>query len=308
MTPKLILHIGTHKTASTTLQVLMARYRAQLAEQGILYADPSQGPRPNKSKHASLTAALAQGPEAAAAECDRLIREFEASGCHTLVLSHERLSSANQKQMSTIESLQPLRDRFDTRVVGIFRRQDTFVESLWNQHAKTNVTDKPIEAYLNARPMQQHINYFDTLNTWSQFGPVTALGFEANKDTGIVAAFSEATGIPLSDPPKNANISPSMTCAAIMIRLKRAGIAYDWHDVEVALNGRGRRHALGSRLRRALLEQMAESNARLAAEYGIEFPDDMPEEDEEPLKVPTMAEARALTGFRFRIFANSANG
>lgn len=293
MKPKLIIHIGTHKTASTALQVLMSRHRKSLAEGGILYPKTDRAPAPNKTKHATVVNALVAGKRDFAEEHARLVREFEASGCHTMILSQERLSAPLTQAPGLVKRFEIFMNSFDIEVIAVLRRQDYFVESMWNQGSKTRLVTTPVEKYLTRKNMQRHINYLDTLENWKQVGDVTAIGYEAAKEEGVIATFSKVTGIPLTEAPRRANISPSMTCAAIMVRLNKAGIETDWHDIEAALGTEKQRYALGSELRRELLDKMAAHNARLASQYGVIFPEGTPEEPRDPIRIPTLKDAKA---------------
>jgi hypothetical protein len=54
------------------------------------------------------------------------------------------------------------------------------------------------------------------------------------------------------------------------------------------------RHLLGRRLRGELLAQAAPMNERLAAEFGVQFPAELPEEGDEPIREPTRDYLRRL--------------
>ncbi|MDT8853541.1 hypothetical protein RNZ50_00540 [Paracoccaceae bacterium Fryx2] len=287
MTKKtLLLHVGTHKTATTTLQALMAQNRAGLAAKGFCYPATDRPPHPEHPKHNSLFAALLKGGDAFTAERDLLLREFDRSGCDTLVLSGEGLSSPAVRRSGLLAQMTAFQPDFDIRVICVLRRQDSFIESLWNQYAKSANTTKHITDFITEPKIIRHMTYMDTLDAWAEVASVTALGFEASLGAGIVESFAAATGIPLRPDPKSRNVSPSMTCAAIMAAMNRLDIRHDWRRIEKALGPDTRRHALGSRLRGELLARFADHNARLRQTYGVVFPDTMPDEPAEPIAEP----------------------
>ena len=292
--PKLILHIGTHKTATSTLQAIMEQNRAALIGQGFYYPATNRLPHPNLPKHTSLYVALMNGPDAVRAEREILLGEFEASGCTTMVLSEEGMSSPGFLRERAMERVQILAPDFDIRIISFLRRQDSFVESLWNQYTREKTTNKHINEFIKAPNPRQYMTYMDTLAEWAKQGEITAIGYETAVEAGIVEAFSAATGMSLPHEQRRTNVSPSMACAAMMAAMNRMGIAYDWRSIEAALGPDTRRYALGSRLRTRLLAQFAEHNARLRETYGVVFPDKMPDEPEEPIAEPGAEDIRRV--------------
>ena len=138
------------------------------------------------------------------------------------------------------------------------------------------------------------MNYTVMLDRWASLGAVKVIGFEAAIKTGLEATFSAVTGIPLV-PSKQRNVSPSMTCAAVMAVLSRMGYAdVDWRQLQAALGPDGPKRALGSRLRQKLLADYAQVNDQLFTRYGVEFPQDMPDEPAEMLPVPTRQDVERM--------------
>jgi len=83
-----VVHIGTSKTGTTSLQMRLARNRADLLDHGVLY--PDLGNRPNHlhadlSRHFAGTARPVEGKTA----FERLTREIAANPHETLLLSSE---------------------------------------------------------------------------------------------------------------------------------------------------------------------------------------------------------------------------
>lgn len=292
--PTLLLHIGTHKTGTSTLQRLMEDHRADLERQGFCYPLTSRPPNAHLKIHTSFVYGLTHGTDALMAERQALMTEFAKSGCHTMVISAEGLSTPRVIADNHLAGLQTLAHDFDIRVVCVLRRQDYFIESLWNQYAKVNKTDKHIDAFITEPDSVQHMTYLATLDTWSRHATVQALGFETSLEAGLVESFSALTGIALPVDDKARNVSPSMSCAAVMAAMTRQQMVGDWRKINRRIGPDGPRYALGSRLRAELLARFADHNAKLQHEYGVTFPQTMPEEPADPIAVPT---AQELTRF-----------
>jgi hypothetical protein len=299
MKPRLTLHIGTHKTATSTLQALMAENRSQLKAEGILYPSTDRPPLRSRRKHAFLGTLLHKGgPEFDAMLAD-LRAEVAASGCDRVLMSAEGLSGPTLRPDPA--ALAALAGAFDLTAVCFLRRQDTFAESLWNQRCKTGNEKDDIGAFVNSARMVRHMDYVQQLAPWAEVGNVVAVGFETAKRDGVAEVFSAASGIALPSAPKDRNVSPSMLSAAYMAVLNRLGIGFAWKQVQAAVAilhaedpAPMQRRALGRNLRNALLDRLAEANDDLSARYGVMFPDDLPDEPDHLLNLPSEASALRL--------------
>lgn len=92
MTPhRALVHIGLHKTGSTSLQHALAACRDALREQGFFYP---VGYLPHRQQHSDL-ALLLKGRERDRHDraLDEILTDFLGSGCHTLILSGEEFST-----------------------------------------------------------------------------------------------------------------------------------------------------------------------------------------------------------------------
>jgi hypothetical protein len=149
-----LLHIGSEKTGTTSIQHWAAANRGPLAERGILHpAAPGERedgrPRPN---HVGLALAVSErarrpdllgmlglaDPAAAAAYAARMERrlaeEIAAAGCGTLLLSNEHLSSRLRDE-AEVAALRALVERAagavaEWRIVLYHRRQDEMIQSI----------------------------------------------------------------------------------------------------------------------------------------------------------------------------------
>jgi hypothetical protein len=152
---KVLLHIGSEKTGTTSIQHWAAANRAPLAARGILYpVAPGEraGARPEPN-HVGLALAVSERarrsglvgmlglPDAAAAAAfgrrmeRRLAEEIGAAGCGTLLLSNEHLSSRLRDE-AEVAALRALVERaagkaVEWHVVLYHRRQDEMIQSIY---------------------------------------------------------------------------------------------------------------------------------------------------------------------------------
>lgn len=151
---KVLLHIGSEKTGTTSIQHWAAANRGPLAARGILYPAAPGGragarPEPN---HVGLALAVSERarrpdllgmlglPDAAAAAAfgrrmeRRLAEEIGAAGCGTLLLSNEHLSSRLRDE-AEVAALRALVERaagkaVEWHVVLYHRRQDEMIQGI----------------------------------------------------------------------------------------------------------------------------------------------------------------------------------
>ncbi len=90
-----LIHVGAHKTGSTSLQTLFTRHRAELRQRGILY--PVTGVRPNPDEidsHTNVAWELRGHTHfnPATGTLDQVIEEIETSECPKVLLSSEEFA------------------------------------------------------------------------------------------------------------------------------------------------------------------------------------------------------------------------
>lgn len=141
--PKLYLHIGTHKTGSTTLQSVLKKESNKLKEEGIAYlgrfrdiSKPMKGMTKYDDNHVRKFRKEAQ----------QLIDHSKKSNPHTYVASNEKWSGhdmlsydnapVNAKMLYDI--FKPF--DFDIKIIVYLRRQDKFFESAYAQKIKRGGT------------------------------------------------------------------------------------------------------------------------------------------------------------------------
>lgn len=285
--PRLILHIGTHKTGTSALQDAFTSQRALLRQHGILYPATARGPHPEQPKHSSVFAA-AVDPDPASADRERaqLLAEFEANGARAMLLSEEGLCEPDERVSRFFE---PLVGRFDIHVVCYLRRQDVFAESLFNQYVREmpRRDARRLAEFIRAPGMRRRMDYHALLARWASLpATIHALDFDRAARRGLAASFAAVLGCPnIGLPEFRSNPTPDMRLALLFNEMNRRKIDYDPHPLirASALLGEAGlkplKHVLGGEQRRQLLNDYATVNEQLAADFGVVFSSELPADE-----------------------------
>lgn len=307
--PRLLLHIGTHKTGTTTLQHALARSRQRLAQAGVLYAATNRPPLADRPKHTSVWQAAARGtPEAAERERQTLLTEFQASGAHTLVISAEGLSEPVARIPAFFA---PLARQFDIQVVCLLRRPDLFAEALYNQFVRVTTRQDVLgfAAFLASADLQARLHYHRWLDGWRQQLPdsrISLLDYDAVTASGqsLVAAFCSTAGwptLPVAPGERRVNPSPDMRLAQLLGALRQHRLPHEPARLMAAarqLEQRPRwprQRVLLSRAARVdLLAGVAEDTQALAHDFGLRFGDPAPDLPEPEIPADQLPQAYLL--------------
>lgn len=134
--PRIILHLGLHKTGSTCIQHHLHHYRDRLAEQGILVPETGFGEGAALREgaltgHQGLAAALARGDDA---PWTALRHEIRRSGAQTVVLSCENFSYPTlTERADRIAALAAHLDFATVTPVALARRPDRWIEAVYRE-------------------------------------------------------------------------------------------------------------------------------------------------------------------------------
>lgn len=291
---RLFIHIGVHRTGSTSIQQWLHRNRNALLEQGFLY--PFAG-----VNHNDLARLMTTDPEAFQRRLHGLVDRATRSEAHTVILSAEDFS-----WLPRPGDLARLGKVFDVRVLCYVRRQDEWLESWYNQHVKWpwNRATSALtpEAFFAGRQAYQWIDYARTLERWrAAFGrrAITVRPFDEVRSTGSVvddfAAFCGIDPSRLNAPQVGDNASVSAPALMLLrllklidkppaqrtelVRLVRA--TFDHRDAHAE------RHVLSPARRRAVVAEYEASNAAVARTYlgredGVLFTAPLPADDPSP--------------------------
>lgn len=209
-----IIHIGTGKTGTTSIQNVLARRRAVLQRAGILY--PETLGRTNHEAAAVCAAEFEPGftprkapgvGDAAALEVfrldlhRRLQEEIRQSGCSKLILSNEHLF----EKVRTPEQAARIRDLIglppgQVRIVLYIRPQPAMAAATYAELLRMGSTPPSYDKFLKTRRTEALLDYAGGLDAWAAvFGDaaITLRVFERARLTGgdVVADFAEIAGI-----------------------------------------------------------------------------------------------------------------
>lgn len=128
-----MLHIGPHKTGTTTLQGAFHRARGELAAHGVVYAGKGRQPAHAASAIAGGVPVNSLEPPSLA-HWKELCEEVSAAGSQRVVISSERFSNADEQTAQTVvEGLGGSR----VHIVVTLRPLSKIVPSQWQEYVKT---------------------------------------------------------------------------------------------------------------------------------------------------------------------------
>ncbi|MBI1261047.1 MAG: hypothetical protein GC184_04930 [Rhizobiales bacterium] len=208
---KLWLHIGTHKTGSTSLQNFFFRNRQKLAKAGVYYpAEGSYFYRGELSQsllsHSLRNAKpdyLPANLKIDRAACEgNMRRDIEKSDCPAVLVSSEHFShSATLAQVESIKKcFAPVVS--DMQVIVYLRRQDHLIESAYNQLTTAGINTLPFRTWLDQslKGGIKNFSYDDRLHLFAEvFGKsnLHVRVFEKSQlhPSGLIHDFMKLMGI-----------------------------------------------------------------------------------------------------------------
>lgn len=118
------IHIGSHKTGSTSIQRYCHRHIEE--DSGGLYHYPPNDITRHKGQHTQVSVLLQQGDrETLAAELDRIRTVALERGCPRILLSTESFSELRPPEIAQLRDLLPSFD--EVQVIGYFRESRGYV-------------------------------------------------------------------------------------------------------------------------------------------------------------------------------------
>lgn len=164
MAKTLYLHIGTHKTGTKTIQGFMYSSNELLGEYGIAYPQiPYKYPRKSITRNACFVSwhIIDENGERDEAQeqlrfqdCMERVHELFKEK-DTVVLSDEALFNRMYEASGILEKIKKDSEEngYTLKLIIYLRRQDQFIESLWNQSIKEKfiVVNTSIESYISRK-------------------------------------------------------------------------------------------------------------------------------------------------------------
>jgi hypothetical protein len=158
---RVVLHIGTPKTGTTSVQWSFKQSREMLASLGILYPSAGLSADPHEFAHHPLVRAARKK---IIAPWNALLAEIAASPCDTVVVSSEEMTALDAK---SIEFVRDALKGMDLSVVVYLREQVDYIESMYNQVIKTAKDTRTRERFLNDFLATEAADYLQLLDRWT---------------------------------------------------------------------------------------------------------------------------------------------
>lgn len=134
MKRKCYLHIGTHKTGTTSVQSFLYQNRNVLKEKSIFY--PAIIENETDAGHHSIAATIAKNNNYDSLkkepQIENLLQQIKSSNYETTILSSEIFSTISPSLVKKVFA------EFDCKVICFLRRQDEFIESMYRELIKNS--------------------------------------------------------------------------------------------------------------------------------------------------------------------------
>ena len=205
---KTILHVGMHKTATTTFQQWLYENRDALREKGIFYPDTSEFGVQQRYGHNRLAQLISMEPKEGARVVRKLRRRAaeQVSGDPTLLISAEALSSRVDTAREAVRGRDRARNAYvkrlanhfgpEARICIVLRRPDSFAESLHQQRVRKTRYAQTLAELAASDPL---LDYSGQIALWqSAFDDVKVCLFEdlIADPLGAAPALAGELGLP----------------------------------------------------------------------------------------------------------------
>ncbi|MDH3704870.1 MAG: hypothetical protein OES57_02320 [Acidimicrobiia bacterium] len=162
--PRIIVHIGMHKTGTTLIQRMLRTNRELLLAAGVLH--PSAGiPPGHNNAHRGLLHALRHVD---GGQWETLAAEVNRAGVSTAVISNEEFSRCTEVEVALIRD--KLRE-FDARILVYVRNEWDFMLAACRQNWKAGIYGGTLRGFLDANI--ERCDYARYIDRW-----VDVFGFE----------------------------------------------------------------------------------------------------------------------------------
>jgi hypothetical protein len=195
---KCLVHIGTHKTGTTSLQMLLHQHAAALAESNYLY--PATGRSTSLFAHHNIAWQINSDArfEREAGTLEELVREIAATK-HNVVISSEDLFTCLMQDTLKYLIDEILKCEVEVTIVVYLRNQIDIVRSAYLEHLRQGA-DLTFAGYLDG-VLDAKVSLADLLERASGTGPVKLIvrSFDESIKTSFIDDFLALLGITKAD-------------------------------------------------------------------------------------------------------------
>lgn len=277
--PTLHIHIGAHKTATTTIQRTFWDNSELLAKHGVHY------PKTNRYHYAQHRLAFAlkgqrdpqrgDFPQLENEVAELRLAATRASLLHIFISSEAFFVNSKDN----LRRLRGALDFADVRIIAFVRRQDSYLLSLYNQNAKAigNSFTSPLKKHVEKpRGISREISFLLWMENWvSVFGP-QAVQLYRYEDDNPLHAILDHLKLPETLMPHTNFANPSAPAAVIeavrfskRLRLPRS-MQLLVRKTAMRFFANGRMLKLSENDRNHILAEFAEDNKAMFAIFGME--------------------------------------
>lgn len=191
-----IIHIGTHKTGSTSLQRFFHANRRTLEGAGILYpVDGTEVAHHNLYREIAGKSADRRG----ATTLDRLSERLRGTACDVVILSSELFSTLTPDDDGPLRIAETAsKQGFQVEATLFVRPQHALFNSMYAQRTKMLAEKERFHVYATRQQKRGNFDFAAVMKPWMSppFRAPTAIPFtKAAIGGGIDAAFFEALGL-----------------------------------------------------------------------------------------------------------------
>jgi len=286
----IFFHIGQTKTATTTLQTFCSKNRGWLARKGILYPlVPKE--HPLKIQHRFLVQGFHKSKGnfgQIKKDWDFIKQQIDSSKLDKVLISEEvfwhLFANKHELRTAAIKWIKNFLSDYDVKLICYLRRQDSWIESWYNQLVKTDVTKlsrMSIGEFVDFHRDNGMMDYFEVLSDWEkEFGAVnmTVKAFEKGQwlngdiieDFLSLLSINDLRGAFMPDDKQVSLTNPACAFSAVFNRAKGAEAAKTrLQDMMVRMseNRKNVQRFLPRAVAEKLLSSCAESNRMVAKQF-----------------------------------------
>lgn len=154
---KIILHIGTYKTGSSSIQNYLYENTENedfhYIKTGLTHSEPYIGIR-----HYHLWRSIHSQELLSAIKEEVIASEKDIN-----IISYEGLFRLNKDEISLLKSTF---SDFDTSIIFYIRRQDSFIHSLYLEYIKNHRLHQPFSDFIHSKNFKPYCNYLNIIERW----------------------------------------------------------------------------------------------------------------------------------------------